>query len=206
MARRIPGLFAPLCALVVGLLAACSSPPQPPPEPSISSVEENLPGNVTRRDVVTASATVESIDHKTRMVTLLGSDGETITFRADDAIRNLDQVKRGDLVQATYYRSVAIQLRQPGQVTPGVSAGTTTMRADPGSQPAAGGASTVTVVATVEALDRANQSATLEFPDGTLHTIQVRNPQHFDVAKVGDQVEITYTEAVAISVEKPTRR
>jgi len=205
MTRRIPGRFAALFSLLAWVLAACSTP-EPPPQPSVSSVEENLPGNVTRRDVVTASAVVQSIDHKTRMVTLLGPDDETITFRADDSIRNLDQVKKGDLVQATYYRSVAIQLRKPGEATPGVSAGTTTMRANPGSRPAGGEANTITVVATVESLDPVNQTATLELPDGSLRTIQVRNPHHFDVAKVGDSVEITYTEAVAIAVDKRTRR
>ena len=54
----------------------------------------------------------------------------------------------------------------------------------------------------IRALDRKNGTATLEGPDGELTTIAVRNPQHFDVAQVGDLVEITYTEAVAIAVDK----
>jgi hypothetical protein len=62
------------------------------------------------------------------------------------------------------------------------------------------------MVATIRALDRKNQTATLESPSGELTTIAVRNPAHFDVAKVGDLVEITYTEAVAIAVDKSPRR
>jgi hypothetical protein len=31
-------------------------------------------------------------------------------------------------------------------------------------------------------------------------TLDVRNPEHFKVMKVGDEVLVTYTEAVAISV------
>jgi hypothetical protein len=38
-------------------------------------------------------------------------------------------------------------------------------------------------------------------------TLAVRNPEQFKVVKKGDQVEVTYTEALALSVEpapKPT--
>ncbi len=207
MIGRIAGrCFAPFCALGALAFAGCSTPTAPPPEPSISSVEQNLPGNVARQDVVTVSATVEAIDQKTREVTLLGPDGQRITFRADDSVRNLAQVKKGDVVQATYYRSVAIQLAKPGELTPGVSAGRMTARAEPGEMPGAAGVRTISVVATVHALDPENRTATLEMADGSLQTIAVRNPHHYDVAKVGDTVEITYTEAVAIAVDKPTRR
>ena len=61
------------------------------------------------------------------------------------------------------------------------------------------------MVATIRALDRKNQTATLESPDGELMTIAVHNPAHFDVAEIGDLVEINYTEAIAISVEKSKR-
>jgi hypothetical protein len=194
-------LFA-LCALV---LWACSTP-APPPPPAVAASEQQAPGKVTRQSVIEVSATVEAIDYDTRMVTLRGSDGRTVTFRADDSVRRLNEVKKGDVVQATYYQAVAINLRKPGQAQPGVSAAGMSGRAEPGEPPAAAGARSVTIVATVRALDREKQTATLETPDGELKTIAVRNPQHFDVAAVGDLVEITYTEAVAISVEKPGRK
>jgi len=151
------------------------------------------------------SAVVEAIDHETRMVTLRDSDGEKVTFRVGEAARNLSQVQKGDLVDATYYQSVAVQLRKPGEATPGVSAAAGATRAEVGAPPGAAGAQSVTVVSTIRALDRQAGTATLEGPDGGLTTINVRNPAHFDVAKVGDLVEITYTEAIAISVDKKQR-
>jgi hypothetical protein len=114
-------------------------------------------------------------------------------------------VKRGDRVDATYYRSLAVDVRKRGEATPGVSSAATSERAAVGARPGAATSETVTVVATIRALDRQNQTATLETPDGRLETIAVNNPAHFDVARVGDLVEITYTEAVALSVEKSKR-
>ena len=120
-------------------------------------------------------------------------------------MRNLPQVSRGDRVDATYYRSLAIDLHKKGEATPAVSAASASGRTPKGEMPGAAGGQTVTMIATIRALDRKNQTATLESPDGKLTTIAVRNPAHFDVAKVGDLVEINYTEAVAISVEKSKR-
>jgi hypothetical protein len=172
----------------------------------VETVSENVPGHVERQDAVEVSAVVEKIDHDTRMVTLRDSEGKRSTFRVDDAVRNLPQVSRGDMVDVTYYRSLVMDVRKPGETTPGVSAAAASGRAKAGDMPGAMSAETVTMVATIRALDRKNQTATLESPSGELTTIAVRNPAHFDVAKVGDLVEITYTEAVAIAVDKSPRR
>jgi hypothetical protein len=203
MKRANTVLLPGLCALT--LACAGSAPTQTPPPPSIDTTRESTPGHVLQRDVVTVSAVVEAIDHRTRMVTLRDSQGQEIEFRADDSIRNLSQVSRGDRVDATYYRSLALNLSKPGDATPSVSASSASGRAAPGEMPGAATGETITMVATIRALDRANQTATLASPSGELTTIAVRNPAHFDVAEVGDLVEITYTEAVAISVERSTR-
>jgi hypothetical protein len=36
--------------------------------------------------------------------------------------------------------------------------------------------------------------------------LDVQNPDHFKVVKVGDEVEVVYTEAVAISVEPAPKK
>ena len=200
MNRRVCRAAVVLSALA---FAACSMFQTEVPPASVASSEENTPGNVLRENAVQVSAVVDAIDQSTRMVTLRGQDGETVSFRADESVRNLGQIKKGDVVSAMYYESIAVVLRKPGQATPGGVATEGFGRADVGAQPGAAGVRSVTLVATVRALDRAKQTATLESADGTRRTINVRNPHHFDVAAVGDLVEITYTEAVAISVEKP---
>ena len=204
MQQRIRISFLAAGPVALLALAACQTTTETPvPEPRVATTERQAPGRVERENVVKVSAVVDEIDHGTRMVTLRRSDDSLLTFRADDSVRNLDQVSRGDIVEATYYESVAVNLRKPGEVTPGVSAASATGRTPLGEMPGAAGARSYTVVATIRALDRAKQTATLEDDKGNLRTIDVKNPEHFDVAKVGDLVEITYTEAVAISVDKP---
>jgi Cu/Ag efflux protein CusF len=58
-----------------------------------------------------------------------------------------------------------------------------------------------TITATVQAVDPANRTVTLQTPDGTTRTYQV-GPEaiNFDQIKVGDQVKATYVESLAISL------
>ena len=43
---------------------------------------------------------------------------------------------------------------------------------------------------------------TLKGPEGNKETIKVKDPNNLKKVKVGDQVVISYTEALAIAVEK----
>ena len=52
------------------------------------------------------------------MVTLERGDGSEVTFQADAAVRNLAQVEVGDEVTATYYESLAYEVKKPGTATP----------------------------------------------------------------------------------------
>ena len=53
----------------------------------------------------------------------------------------------------------------------------------------------------VTAIDRANSTVTLRGPQGNTRTILVREPRRLEGVNVGDQIVITYTEALAVSVE-----
>jgi hypothetical protein len=77
--------------------------------------------------------------------------------------------------------------------------------AGPGARPAARGGRQVRVTAEIVALDPATQVATLRGPARTID-VKVADPNQFRLAKVGDQVEATYTEAFAISVEPVAAR
>jgi hypothetical protein len=69
-----------------------------------------------------------------------------------------------------------------------------------GQQPAAGAARQVHVVADVIAVDPKSQVVTLRGPSRVVE-LKVRDPKQFKLVKVGDQVEATFTEALAVSVE-----
>jgi len=159
-----------------------------------------------KSELTTVTATVEAIDQTTRMVTLKGPKGNSFTFKAGEEVRNLPQVKVGDQVVAKYYESIAIEVKKPGEATPGVTKEEVAGRAKPGEMPAGLRASQVTVTATVKAIDKKKPSVTLEGSEGKTQEIKIKDPKKLENVKVGDKVVITYTEALALSVERTDKK
>lgn len=194
--RGIRGVF--VAAACVLALAACTA--ERPAQTTMDQAAPKVSGTIGE-SVQTVTATVEKIDQKKRMVTLKGPDGKSVTIEVDERVKNLPQVKKGDKVVATYYESAAYEVKRPGQAEPGVTVTGALGTAKPGEKPAGVGAHSVTVTSTIEAIDKTVPSVTLKGPDGDLVTIKVRYPEKLAQVKVGDLVEITYTQALAISVE-----
>ena len=109
----------------------------------------------------------------------------------------------GDEVTVSYYESLAYEVRKSGEVAPGATIAEAAGRAEPGDKPGAAGVRAVTVTATIAAIDKQAMTVTLKDADGELTTVKARDPQKLDRVAVGDIVDITYTEAVAVSVETP---
>lgn len=193
-------------AVVVGCtaltIAACaaSTKPQAPAvaaaEPVSGTVGENL---------VSATAKIKAVDLKTRHVTLQRADGSVVKFAVGDSVRNLPQVKAGDEVNVTYYESLAYEVRKAGEGEPVAAVTEGAARAPLGEKPAALIGRATTMTATIAAIDKAVPTVTLRAPSGELTTFKVRDPQKLDRVSVGDLVNITYTEAVAISVSTPEK-
>jgi Cu/Ag efflux protein CusF len=202
--RRNKTIWAAAVCIALGI-GGCSASKEAPP-PAAPAAPAPLPGGVVDAGLVTATATVKAIDQKTRHVTLQRADGSLIKFRADDKVRNLAQVKVGDVVAVSYYESLAYQVKKPGTAAPGAVVAGDVERAKLGEKPGAAGAVTTTITATIAAIDKAAGTVTLKGPDGDLNTIKVRNPSNLDRVTVGDLVEITYTEAVAVSVDSPAKK
>ena len=74
-------------------------------------------------------------------------------------------------------------------------------KAKPGERPAVAGGRQVTLIATVTHVDPKKSTITLKGPRGNSVMLDVQNPDQFKVVKVGDQVDVTYSEALALSVE-----
>jgi Cu/Ag efflux protein CusF len=148
----------------------------------------------------TVTATVSKIDQKTREVTLKSADGKEYSFVASDDVKNLAQVKKGDVVTATYAEALAYEVKKGGgAVAPAtaVAGGS----AEAGKKPAGAIARQTTVTVSITAIDPKAPSVTFKGPGGNTRTIKVLHPEKLEAVKVGDTVEITYTEALALKVE-----
>jgi hypothetical protein len=191
---------------LVTIVGCGSAAKQTPPPPVAAALVAEKPGAVIEEDVVSVAATVVKVDQKKRVVTLRDSDGKEFEVKVGDEVRNLAQVKKGDQVVTTYYESLALMLKKPGEAKPGLDTEILADRAKLGEKPAGTVATQTTLTATVVAVNKKKGTITLKGPQGKTKTITARDPKRLEPVKVGDLVEATYTEAVAISVEKPEKQ
>jgi outer membrane protein W len=159
------------------------------------------PGTATAARLVTSSATVSAIDMATRKVTLRRADGTTFSVVAGPEVRNLAQLRVGDTVSLDYYDTLTLELKKGGTGAPAsrtdvVGAG----RAELGARPAGAATRETVIVADVVAVDAAGQNVSLRGPQGNILVLPVKDPEQFRRIAVGDQVQATYVEAVAVAV------
>jgi Cu/Ag efflux protein CusF len=154
--------------------------------------------------VVTLRGTVEAVDKEKQTVTIKGPK-RTLTIRVQDP-KKLEAIKVGDPVVGKYYEAIAFEVKKPGTATPGVTAQQAVGTSQPGQTPAGAVGEQVTITATITAIDKKAQTVTIKGPDGTTETVKARNPKNLDAVKVGDLVEITYTRALAIALDKPAKK
>jgi translation elongation factor P/translation initiation factor 5A len=199
MARTALGLALLAVALVV---ASCSTTSKPRGEATMTAAfQEGVPGGVMV-GTYQETATVTAIDAAKRTVTLVGRDGTKTVFKASPEVRNFDQIRVGDQVKATVVEQLVVFLRQNG--TPaGDSQASMVALAPKGAKPGVLMADTVEVTATVKAIDLKRHKATLQFPDGKSKTVAVRPDVDLTKVKLGEEVVILTTEAMAIVVERP---
>lgn len=154
--------------------------------------------------LVTVTATVEAIDVANREVTLKGPQGGVISFTVDERVKRLNEITVGDEVTADYYVSLAWEIREPTEEEKAepltVVAGAA--KAPPDTSPGAGGLRQIKAVVTVEGIDRSAETVWLKGPLGNYLTVEVADPARLETVRAGDTVVVTYTEALAISVEK----
>jgi uncharacterized protein YndB with AHSA1/START domain len=163
---------------------------------------QSLPGTGTASEVVAMKAKVVAINQKDRTVTVEDDQGIKMTIAADERVRNFKQIKKGDMVKIQYQESVAWELKKRDEKeNPSKTTTTSVTAAKPGEKPGMTQSQQVDVMATVAAIDKKKTWVTLKGPEGNEVTVKVQDPDKLKKVKVGDQVFVSYTQALAISVE-----
>jgi hypothetical protein len=148
------------------------------------------------------TATVEALNHETREITLRGPEGNSVSFVVSEEARNLDQVSVGDIVTAEYVQNMSIEVFAGDGSEPGAGEMAIAGRSEKGEMPAMTAIDAMVVTATVEEINIEANTFKLRGPSGLVKEYVAQNPENLKKAEVGDIVVITYTEGVAISVEK----
>ena len=175
-------------ALAAALLAAgCAQPPK----------------DVVVGETIERTLNVQSIDHASRVVTLRGEDGPVV-IRAGPEVRNLDQVRAGDRVVVRYREAIAAELVKPGTGVAGIQSSSTAARAMPGERPFAAAVEQTRMTVKIFDVDTIANVVEVTGPSGYNRRVKVVDPKAQEFIrglKRGDEVEVTFTEAAAISVE-----
>ena len=156
---------------------------------------------------VEKTATVVAVDQLTRMITLKGAEGNSVTFKASDEVKNLFQVNVGDEVKFGYYESLSVQVLKKGEAFPKEGDRAVMSRAKPGEKPGGIKGTETIVNATIMAIDKAEKTANLklEYGGGTV-TVTPRDPKNLEKVKVGDRLVITKLEAIAVFVQEVEKK
>jgi ABC-type Fe3+-hydroxamate transport system substrate-binding protein len=188
----------PLIALVaLALLAGCETNS----EQQTATTASPSPVVTAAREVV---ATVEAVDPTERRVTLVGSDGQRRTLVLGSDVRNLDQVEVGDQVVVRYQEALAAELKEPGKPSQVGQVTASAIQAPLGAKPETEVSRQITATVRIENVDPDGPTVSFTGANGILRMIRVQDPnmQAFALTlKPGDEVDITYTEAIALSVE-----
>jgi hypothetical protein len=153
-----------------------------------------------RSEMRTETATVEAIDAASRTVTLKKPDGTFVSVVAGPDIKRFAEIKVGDKVNARYYENLVIRLMRPGEPEE-----QSRVKATTGSEqvlPGGTKAKQTKITATIAAIDMNTSSVTFIGPNGWKFTSKVQDTEALAKVKVGDKVEMVWTEAVLVSLER----
>jgi hypothetical protein len=154
----------------------------------------------------TVTSKVKSVNQKTRMVTLVSDAGDEVTFKADQRIKNLKQLKKGDVVTATVTETLSARVLKPGETPTAAASGSTVASAPLGAKPAGYAAKEVYVVATIAAIDKDNMIVTLKNAQGEAFPVKAREKKNVEKLAVGDHIEIHATQSLAVEVTTPKKK
>jgi len=83
------------------------------PATSVDTVQIAAPGEQPGGIVVSTRqilASVDTIDPQSRVITLTGPRGNSASFKVDEAVKNLDQIKKGDQLVVQYTEAFALDV------------------------------------------------------------------------------------------------
>ena len=190
-----------LCVLLA--LCACKSN-KDATKPSGSADQ----GRVERAQLTsefTAKAEVVAVNPSTRIIALRREDGSLFQVMAGQDVRNFAQIAAGDTLRVQYRETLAASVRPAGETAMPVEAGAAAVRAKAGAKPGVGVGAGISVRAKIESIDRERDIVVCSLASGEIIARRILTPEGRGFVKglkIGDTVQLDYTEALALSIDK----
>jgi hypothetical protein len=154
-----------------------------------------------KEDMIEAEAMIQMVDPTTRTLIVDGPSGPTAIVCGPE-VRNFDQIHAGEKVKLTYKAALAAAITK-SKAKPTDTYDAAAVSAPLGEKPAAAVGQTITTTVQIESVDTSFDTVSFKRPDGYVRTIAVESPEgkkFIRTLKKGDMVDVSYTEALAISV------
>lgn len=196
-----------MLAISIPALAVMDGDPEMDKIDTSPDRREQPPAGINTETLVEVTAKVTAIDMENRLVTIQGPAGNSVVIQVTDQVKNLPQAKVGDLVDIKYYRSAYVDIvkADAGEGLGVTEVGAAQLGAATGQKPAGAIGVEVKRRAEVVFVDPYQKFISFRSPDRGLRKISLKDSpdlQHYlQELKKGDIVEVTYTEALAISLE-----
>ncbi len=161
--------------------------------------------NGREQKVVEQRAVIVGVDQQRRLLALKSDNGGTAVLPVAEEFRDFEKLHVGHPVVVSYTEAVAWRVKPADQGTPGVSSRESLNNPKPGAAPGGAIERATTITATIAAFDVAQGTVTLRDAQGRSQTVKAHNPADLERIRVGDLVDITYSEVRALAVQ-PTDR
>jgi hypothetical protein len=161
--------------------------------PATAQVSKTIQGETK---VVTVS--VEAIEKSKRELTVKKPDGNYDVFYVPPTIKRFETLKVGDKITTRYYETLVLRLKAPGEKDTDSSKSAAVRTED---RPSGTASHQQTITATITAIDPNTPSITFSGPRGWTYSSRVEDKKALGQVKVGDRIDITWTEALVLSID-----
>lgn len=152
-------------------------------------------------EVTIMTATVDSVNAKTRTVVLKNDQGQLAPMKVGKSVANFNKIKKGDTFVVEYAQAVVVGLVVAPKGTQPSVTGTRTVKVQDqaNKKPFAEEIDTVKATAVIKSIDAKGRTAELTMPDGKVNKVKV-DKAVLGLAdfKVGDDVVVEYVQDMAV--------
>ena len=152
-------------------------------------------------EVTIMTATVDSVNAKTRTVMLKNDQGQLAPMTVGKSVTNFNKIKKGDTFVVEYAQAVVVGLvAAPKGTQPSVT-GTRTVKVQDQSnkKPFAEEIDTIKATAVIKSINAKARTAEITMPDGKVNKVKVdKAVLGLENFKVGDDVVVEYVQDMAV--------
>jgi len=159
------------------------------------------PKPIKKQETITLKTKIEAIDHTGRTITVKGKDGKLQTLYVEPEIKRFDELNVGDTISFKYTEGIAVKVRKPGEKAAAASTGEPTITRGTGPKPSGTVTREMTGTVLVKAVNQGSGALTFMAEDGHTVSVKVEDKKLLKGVKPGDHIEVTYSNALVVSVE-----